>query len=347
MKNMYGIRFYNMKVIMQTILFFLGILSVYTNCSSPVSNEHYPGTMLTLERKIELRGVSGRIDHIAYDPEDKLAFIAALGNNTVEVVNIVTGKIVHTISNLDEPQGVAYIPFLKRLVVANGGNGGCIFYDLTTYNRLKTFDFKRDADNIRFDSASGRVYAGYGNGGIAVIDANSMNQVGTITLDGHPESFQVSDKKNCIYINIPDKNEIAVASLSNNSIIAKWKNTKASSNFPMALDDKNNLFIGYRHPAMLQMISTETGQVAYAVASSGDADDVFCSVSDSTVFVSAGQGFIDVFKTNLQNELHRVDRITTSKGARTSLLLDRERKFLLAVPAHGEEAAALWIYTIN
>jgi DNA-binding beta-propeller fold protein YncE len=303
--------------------------------------------VLTLSEKITLADVNGRIDHIAYDAEDHLAFIAALGNNTIEVVNINTGKVIHTIKGLREPQGIVYIPSLKRLVVANGGDGECVFYDAGTYDQLSSVDLKDDADNIRFDSASNRLYVGYGNGGIAVIDANSMKQVATISLDGHPESFQLSKKQNRIYINVPDENATVVADLLNNAIVTKLKSTKASSNFPMALDEENTrLFIGYRNPATLEMVNTESGKIIYAINCSGDADDVFYSASDSLVFVSAGKGFIDVFKTNVKNELIVVDHVKTRSGARTSLLLPSEKKFLLAVPAHGGEPAALWIYNI-
>ncbi|MDP4261689.1 MAG: YncE family protein [Bacteroidota bacterium] len=331
---------------MQTIIFLSALFSCF-NCTSPGNNSYDQSKLLTLSKKITLAGVSGRMDHIAYDAEDHLAFIAALGNNTIEVVNINTGNTIHTIKGLHEPQGVAYIPSLKRLVVANGGNGKCIFYDTRTYSPLRVIDLKDDADNIRYDPVSNRVYAGYGNGGIAVIDANTMEQAGTISLDGHPESFQVSNKQNRIYINVPDENETEVADLLLNTIIAKWKNTDASSNFPMALNEEDNsLFIGCRSPATLEVVNTETGKVVYAASCSGDADDVFYNSSDSLVFVSAGKGFIDVFKTNSQKGLVSVDHLKTSYGARTSLLLPAEKKFLLAVPAHAGEPAALWIYTI-
>jgi WD40 repeat protein len=317
------------------------------NCNSQVINNHSEKERLTLSSKIIMLKVSGRIDHISYDAVNHLAFIAALGNNTVEVVNINTKEVIHTITGLHEPQGLIYIPSLKRLVVANGDNGDCVFFDVPTYIQAGTVHLKDDADNIRYDTTSHLLYAGYGNGGIAVIDANSMKQVADIVLDDHPESFQLSEKHNRIYINVPGANEIEVAELSTNKIIAKWKNTIASSNFPMSLDEENNrLFIGCRIPAILQMINMETGKDLSAISCSGDADDVFYNSSDSLVFVSAGKGFIDVFKTN-GKELVQINHIKTNNGARTSLLLNSEKKFLLAVPAHTGSPAALWNYTIE
>ena len=89
------------------------------SCASSDNYTNAEENALTLTAKIPLPNVSGRIDHIAFDAADGLAFVAALGNNTIEVVNIKTNQVVHTIKGLKEPQGVVYIPSLKKLVVAN------------------------------------------------------------------------------------------------------------------------------------------------------------------------------------------------------------------------------------
>lgn len=329
------------------IIYLLFTTLLYASCNSQVADKNTEKERLSLAGKVVLPNVSGRIDHIAYDSANQLAFIAALGNNTVEIVNIKTGQLVHTITGLREPQGIAYIPALKKLVVANGDNGDCFFFDAITYKQSGVVHLKSDADNIRYETTTSLLYVGYGNGGIAVIDPNSMKQLSEIGLDGHPESFQVSKKQNRIYINVPGANEIAVAELTTNKIIAKWKNTTASSNFPMAVDQEyNRLFIGYRSPARLAMINSVTGKDISVVSCSGDADDVFYTASDSLVFVSGGKGAIDVFRAD-NNELVQINHIVTRSGARTSLILASEKKFLLAVPARGGQPAALWIYNID
>src|SRR4051812_38170846 len=115
-KRIPGTRFYNMKIIMQ-MLSLLAFLFCFS-CTSQDSSMNTEDNVLTLTAKIPLQNVRGRIDHLAYDADNHLAFVAALGNNTIEVVNISTKNVVHTIKNLREPQGVAYIPSLNRLVVA-------------------------------------------------------------------------------------------------------------------------------------------------------------------------------------------------------------------------------------
>src|SRR6476646_8944472 len=114
-------------------------------CNSQVPQTQREQERLILISKIVLPGVKGRIDHMTYDPVNHLAFMAALGNNTVEVVNVSTNHVEHTITGLHEPQGIVYIPSSKKLVVANGDDGECIFFDGKTYNQLGVVHLKSDA----------------------------------------------------------------------------------------------------------------------------------------------------------------------------------------------------------
>jgi len=301
--------------------------------------------VLTLTEKITLPNVSGRIDHIAYDSINHLAFVAALGNNTIEVVNIETKQVVHTIKGLHEPQGVVYIPALQKLVVANGDNGECIFFEPKNYTQLSSVNLKGDADNIRYDAATNLLYAGYGSGGIAIINAGTMKQVASILLDGHPESFQLSKKENHIYINVPDADEIEVADLSSHLIIAKWKNTNASFNFPMALDEENHrIFVACRSPATLRMIDTQTGKDIQSINCSGDADDIFYDPARHRIYISGGEGSIWVLTQQDADHYPVMAKISTASGARTSLYVPAWSRLYLAVPHRASQPAEIRVY---
>ncbi|HWB27949.1 MAG TPA: YncE family protein [Chitinophagaceae bacterium] len=261
-----------------------------TSCNNNIDTTALQKDVLVLTNKIDLPGVSGRIDHIAYDTAHHLAFIAALGNNTIEVVNTLTGAHVHTISDLHEPQGVCYLPAVNRLVVANGGNGDCIFFDCNTFKPIKHIPLNDDADNLRYDASAGKVYAGYGDGGIAVIDAASMQQTVSIPVNGHPESFQLDSSGKKLYINVPDAHEIAIANIETASVTATWKNSGASGNFPMAADSKlNRLFVVYRHPAQLKVFDLSNGKLIVTTGCSGDADDIFMTRKKGLFSYHAGR----------------------------------------------------------
>ena len=122
------------------LVFLYGVFNL--SCNSQDLKNTAEKDRLTLSSKIIMPKVRGRIDHISYDSANHLAFIAALGNNTVEVVNINTKEVIHSIIGLDEPQGVIYLPSVKKLVVANGSNGDCIFFDAITYKEVGVVHLK-------------------------------------------------------------------------------------------------------------------------------------------------------------------------------------------------------------
>jgi hypothetical protein len=130
-----------------------------------------PAAPLKLEKTVLLQGVEGRIDHLSMDVDQQRLFVAALGNNTVEILDIQGAKRLHTITGLQEPQGVLYVPGENRLFVANAKDGARRVYDGGSFALLKTIDFSEDADNSRFDAAVKRVYVGYGSGALGVLGA--------------------------------------------------------------------------------------------------------------------------------------------------------------------------------
>src|SRR3954468_9178883 len=109
---------------------------------------------LTLERTVPLPGVEGRIDHFSLDAAGHRLFVAALGSNTVEVVNLAEGKVEHSIPGLAEPQGLCFLADANRLYIANGGDGTVRVFDGTTFAASATLKFGDDADNLRYDDAA-------------------------------------------------------------------------------------------------------------------------------------------------------------------------------------------------
>ena len=124
-------------------------------------------------------------------PLVKDLFVCALGNNTVEVLDLRKGERIHSITGLDAPQGVAYVPEFDRIFVANDKGGICKIYDGKSFQVVGELNFEDDADNVRYDEATKKIYIGFGSGGIAVVNAPDGKQVGSIKLSAHPEAFQL------------------------------------------------------------------------------------------------------------------------------------------------------------
>ena len=158
---------------------------------------------LRLEKEIPLPGVEGRIDHISVDEAGQRLFVAALGNGSVEIVDLRKGERTAEIKGLEEPQGLYYDSKTDRLLVATGGDGKLRVYEGKSLVLQETQEFGEDADNVRYDQQTGDVWVGYGNG-IAIV--NSAGQkVGSIALGSHPESFQFGETGDRAYVHTKDQ----------------------------------------------------------------------------------------------------------------------------------------------
>ena len=309
----------------------------------------------TLIASISLPGVAGRIDHLAVDNKTGVVYVAALGNNSVEVVDLKTKKVIHSIKELHEPQGIAFISANNSLFVANGDNGECDVFNASSFQKVTSLMLSGDADNVRYDSIGKKIYVGYGNGGIAIIDAITFRLISEIKFSGHPESFQLDKLSKKIYVNIPDEKQIDIIELpvgqdgfDKDAVIDQWKITAAGSNFPMSLDEINNrLFVGCRHSPRLLVINTKTGKTIASFSIDGDTDDIFYNKMRKEIYVSCGQGFVDVFKQSGPDTYIPNGKISTHSGARTSLFIPELNQLIVASPAGFGREACLLVYPIK
>jgi DNA-binding beta-propeller fold protein YncE len=298
---------------------------------------------LILKAKIPLGQVGGRVDHLGIDAKRQRLLVAELGNNSLGVVDLAASKVLHRIAGLSEPQGVAYVPFADSVFVANAGDGSVRVLrgeDLTPIGRIELGD---DADNVRMDVAHKPVLVGYGKGGLAVIDPVSLSKTADIRLKAHPEGFQIGKTGTEVFVNVPDAREIAVADLAVRST-RSLPTQGAGSNFPMAIDgEARRVLVVFRSPPTLMALSSQDGRVAAKVETCSDADDVFVDRKRRRVYVSCGEGVVDVFETG-EAGYRRLARVPTVSGARTSLFVPELDRLFVAVRAGSNEPAAIWVF---
>ena len=299
---------------------------------------------LVLETKIPLGSVSGRIDHLAFDADGQRLFVAELGNDSVGVVDLRQGKVVHRIMGLKEPQGVAWHAGTATLYVANAGDGSVRLYQGPGLVPAGSTPLGDDADNIRLDTWRNRVIVGYGDGALAVIDPMARRKTAEIRLKGHPESFQFDGSGTRIFVNVPDARQVAVVDAVSGSQISTLDSAGARSNFPMAVDaDQHRVLVAYRSPGLLKVFASANGKPLASVETCGDSDDVFVDPRRHRVYVTCGAGAIDVFAQS-GDAYDRLARIPTVSGARTSLYVPSTDRLYVAVRAASGEPAAIWIF---
>lgn len=319
-----------------------GVLCLVAGCC--LAQEQSP---LTLRRIIPLPGVEGRIDHLSADVNGKRLFVAALGNGSVEVVNLAAGKVIHTIGHLKEPQGVLYLSENNRLYVATGGDGALRIFDGTSFKLIQTLQLGDDADNIRYDSHSRQIYVGYGSGALAIINPQGRRE-GEIRLSAHPESFQIAQDIPRIFVNVPGAHEIAVVDRDTKAVIAKWGTGSTRANFPMALDERDRkLFVVCRHPARILALDTNSGNITANLPSVGDADDLFYDASRQELYATGGEGAIAIYAQQKSTTLRQIGSIPTAPGARTSLFIPQLNRFFVAAPRRGAQSAKLYEFEVK
>jgi len=303
---------------------------------------------LKLKQTLSLSGVEGRIDHFAFDPTGERLFVCALGNNTVEVLDLRKGERVHSIIGLGAPQGVGYAPELNRLFVANDKGGLCKIYDGKSFQAVGELRFEDDADNVRYDETSQKIYVGFGSGGIAVVNASDGKQIGSIKLSAHPEAFQLEKKGSRIFVNVPNSRLVAVVDRDKGKVVARWKTDLALANFPMALDEADHrLFVGCRLPSRLVVLNTDSGDVIAKTDISGDCDDLFYDAKRERVYAICGAGKIDVIDQIDPNTYRVSTTISTADGARTGLFVSERDVLFVAVPRRGSQQAEVRCYQIE
>jgi DNA-binding beta-propeller fold protein YncE len=318
--------------------------------SAPPVAQSAPPMILTAT--VPLEGVKGRFDHFA-SGKGKV-FVSALGNNTVEVIDLFQGALAHTITGVPNPQGVTFSPEANKLFVASE-KGKVYIYDGDSYKLLGTLDFEGGADNMRYDEATKRVYVGCGdsekNAAIAAIDATTNKRLDEdYKLGGEPESFQLEKNGPNIYVNVPDLKQIVVINRTTKEL-TRWPLT-VGQNFPMSLDESNHrVIVGTREPATLTVLDTNTGKVVASIPTVQDTDDLYYSSERKRVYVPGRAGEIWVYQQTDPDHYNVIAKVPTAVGAGTAGYFGRQGKgfdrFYLAVSASASSSAEVRIYTLG
>lgn len=301
---------------------------------------------LGLIQTIPLPNVSGRIDHMDIDIDGQRLFVAELGNNSVDVIDLKARKRINSINGLHEPQGIVFVPEAKKILVANGAEGSVQIFNSDTYSFIKTISLSSDADNMHYFPYQKMVYVGYGNGGLAIIDPIKEELIGSIKLDGHPESFQISNKSQPrIFVNVPESNSIELIDAQKNAVTTKWPNNGTSGNYPMALDEDNHrLFVVYRSPSQLSVIDTDSGNLVTKLDVVNDADDIFYDSENKQIYLTGGEGYLDVISQKDTNTYQQVAKIPTAQGGRTSLFVPQLDRLYIAIPDYTGDGAKIQVF---
>jgi DNA-binding beta-propeller fold protein YncE len=263
-------------------------------------------------------GGDGGWDYLTVDAGTHRLFVPR--STHTMIIDADSGKVLGDIPGQTTAHGVAIVPDVGRGFITDGGGGGSIvIFDLKTYAVLGRIPTMPDSDGIIYDAALGRVLAVSGDGGALMsfkpdIDPKNGKIDPPIKLGGAPE-FLSSDGTGKVYINLEDKDVVAVVDLHAGHVVARWPVSPGGHPVGMALDAKTHrLFIGCRNPQKLIVMNAENGNVEASLPIGAGVDAT--KAMEGVAFASCRDGSF-IVAAQKEGRFEVVQTVKTPEGART------------------------------
>jgi hypothetical protein len=348
------VKFIRLAKLLIPIFFVAGL------CYLPASLAQEQPQPLKLVQKIQLpRGFQGRIDHQSVDVKGNRYFLSGLGNGTVEVIDLTSGKVLHTIPGFSMAQAALYVPETNLIFVADGELNFLNIYDGTTFELVRSMTSLENADNLRYVPAnprygggSGTVMLGYGEGSTSAL--RIMNASGKplseILLEAHPESFQVDTTPGSfrVFVNINELGYIAVADTNHRRVMEKWSVPGFKALFPMAFDEKDQrLFIASRNPPALVVLDSKSGKVVTSVEAPDGSDDLWYDAARKRLYMSAVEGVVGVFEQRDPDHYALIAKVDSVPGSATSYFAPALNRLFVPAPPFGGQPAQVLVYEVQ
>ena len=313
---------------------------------------------LVLVQSIEMPEVPAGpyTDHMALDIKGQRLFTTPQANKAVDVLDLKTGKVLHTISGFGNPHAILYRADRNRLFVTDGGAGALKIFDATTYREIKSIKLELNADGIGYDEKNGYLYVS--NGGdeagkefsqISIIDTAREEKVGDIRVEAPGLEAMIVDPSNGrLYINLPESSSVAVIDLQKRAVIANWPLTKGKENMAFALDTAHHLlYVGCRDTDVrgsIVILDSETGKELERLPIGGWVDSMFYDPERHTIYASSGVGEVFTYQHQNDGTYRALEPVDTAVMAKTALYSPDLDRLYVSVPHLGGTTAKVLVF---
>jgi len=308
-------------------------------------------TVLRLKARTELPGYSGDFDHFGVDLAGNRLFLAAEDHGTLEVFNLKTGAHLQTLTGVKTPHSIHFMPVANRLLVTDSGPGMSKLMDATTYKTVATVRLVPGADSIGYDAPRNHLYVVTGGKDVhmrtsvlADIDPLTGKSYGGVQFDSdHVEAMAVEQHGNHIYINVTDKNYLAVVDKTKHKIVARWPIREGEQNAPLAFDEMGRrLFVVTRKPGKLIVMNADTGASLTSFPAPARADEVVYDQRNRRIYVTGGEGYIGVYEQVDADHYRTLAPVSSAVGAKTAVLVpDLATLYVAASPGEAKLGGAI------
>lgn len=282
-------------------------------------------------------GGEGGWDYITVDPEHNLLYVPR--STHTMVLDATTGKTVADIPGQQRNHGVALVAGVGRGFITDGQDASVIIFDLRTNKVLGRVKAAEDADGIIYDPASRKIWVSCGDAGVLLpiapdVDPTTGKADAAVQLGGKPE-FLVADARGQVYVNLVDKDQVAVVDTKTMKVLNRWPTAPGGSPVGLAMDcEHHRLFIGCRNPQKLIVMSTEDGKVRADLPIGAGVDST--KFDDGYIFASCRDGTLAVARETASGHFEIVQTVPTRSGAKTMDVNPTTHAIFLPTAEFGE-----------
>ena len=296
-------------------------------------------TVLVLQGRTELPGYTGDFDHFAVDLQSNRLFLAAEDHGTLEVFDLRTGRHLKTVGGFETPHSIFLVSQTHRLLITDGSETIKLL-DAGSLAPAAAIKLHPGADSIGSDSGTGHLYVVTGGKDVKLkeswleeIDPVSTRKVGEVHLDAaHVETMAIEQHGSHLYVNVADKNYLAVIDKAARKVVARWPIHGAAQNALVQLDEVHRrLFIVARDPGSFIVLDSDTGAQIASLAAPKRVDAEIFDVTNRRVYATGGEGYIAVYAEVDAGHFAELAQVPSSVGAKTAILVPELQRLYVAV----------------
>jgi len=298
---------------------------------------------------------AGDFDHFAVDLAGNRLFLTGEANNAVLVLDIRANKLIHTISDVDEPHSLLYLPAAKQLWVVAGGDGTVKIFDSGTYALVETVKVTDGADSSAYDPAKHLFYIAAGGSDaklpyslIDIVDTSTRKKVGDIKVDSvNIEALALEKNGPRIFANVRDKSLVGVIDREKKTVTTTWPLGELHGNTPLTYDDANHrIFVAGRKPPSLVVLDSESGKIVASLPIAEMTDDMAVDPASKRIYVACNE-FAVVFQQKDADHYEELGRVATGFRAKTNILVPQLKRYYVAAPRHENEMAGVKVFEVQ
>jgi len=295
----------------------------------------------------------GDFDHFAVDLAGNRLFLTGEANNAVYVMDLRANKLIHTISDLDEPHSMLFLPASKQLWVISGG--AAKIFDTGTYAPAGTVKLTEGADSSAYDPAKHLLYVASGGSDaklpysvIEIVDTSTQKKTGEIKVDSaNIEAMAIEKDGPRIFANIRDKSMVGVIDREKRTVTATWPLGELHGNTPLIFDQANHrIFVAGRKPPSLEVLDSESGKIIATLPTAEMTDDMAFDPAGKRIYVACTE-FAAVYSQKDADHYEDLGRVPTGFRAKTALFVPQLKRYYVAAPRHGQDSASVKVYEVQ